>query len=235
MNNLNKVLEYQKKDAEIVKLERQLNGNENKKIYMQMISVVKDAQNQSAILENEAGALIANFNKLKATYNDNLKSANTVSNKSIDNLSEFELQSIEDVAKTIVNNLSILEKKLLEEAERVRNILQNFDNAKKKYNLAKEKYNKHKTLFDEESKTLIEEINEKNKLLKEMEDGIDGVLLAKYKQKRQDKIYPVFVPCVDKACGGCRMELPYASLSSLKKDNIFECEHCHRIIYSLEQ
>ena len=233
--DLNKILEYQKKDSEIVKLERQLNGNENKKIYSQMIDVVKEAQNQSAMLENEAGNLMNSYEKLKKTYNDNLKTANALNNKNIENLTLEDLQSLEDVAKTIVNNLAILEKKLLSEAERVRNVLQNFDTTKKKYNLAREKYNKHKALFDEESKTLKAEIDQKNKSLKELESGIDSTILAKYKQKRQDRIYPVFVPCIDKTCGGCRMELPSASISTLKKDGIFECEHCRRIIYSTEQ
>ena len=33
MIDLKRILEYQKNDSEVVKLERQLNGNENKKIY----------------------------------------------------------------------------------------------------------------------------------------------------------------------------------------------------------
>jgi len=234
MIKLSNILEYQKKDAEVVKLERQLNSNENKKIYSQMISVVKEAQNQSAMLENEAGNLVASFEKLKKTYNDNLKSANALNSKKIDDASLDELKSYEDISKTIVNNLSILERKLLNEAERVRNVLQNFDATKKKYNLAKEKYNKHKAIFDEESKALKEDIEKRNKDLKELESGIEQGILARYKQKRQDRIYPVFVACIDKTCGGCRMELPSAVLATLKNEGIIECEHCHRIIYSTE-
>ncbi|MBO7528233.1 MAG: hypothetical protein J6T74_10175 [Clostridia bacterium] len=231
MIDLKRILEYQKNDSEVVKLERQLNGNENKKIYSQMVSVVKEAQNQSSALENEAGNLASSYERLKKTYNDNLKSVNAITNKNINNMGIDELKSIEDVAKTIVNNLTILEKKLLNDAERVRNVLQGFEATKKKYNVAREKYNKHKALFDEESKSLKAEIDKKNTALKELESGIEQNILNKYKQKRQDGIYPVFVPCMDKACGGCRMELPSASLSTLKKDGIFECEHCHRIIY----
>lgn len=234
MVSLNKILEYQKKDSEIVKLERELNSNENKKIYSQMIGVVKDAQSQSAMLENEAGKLYESYEKLKNTYSENLKSANALGNKKLENMTFEDLKSLEDVAGTIVNNLTILEKKILNEAERVRNVLQSFDATKKKYNLAKEKYNKHKALFEEESKALIAEIDKKNKDIKELEAGIDAGLLAKYKQKRLDRIYPVFVPCMDKTCGGCRMELPSASISALKKDGILECEHCHRIIYISE-
>lgn len=227
-----KILDYQKKDAEIIKLERGLNSSENRKIFTQMISVVKDAQNQSTALENQAGEIISSFENLKKSYQENSKSADKIASKDFDELTSDDLDTIEKVAKTIFNNLGILEKKLLAEAELVRSVLQNFDNAKKRYNTAKEKYNKHKELYDEDVKKLKPILDEKNKELKQLEDGIDQNLLAKYKQKRQDRIYPVFVPCVDKTCGGCRMELPSASLSILKKDGILECEHCHRIIYS---
>ena len=139
---------------------------------------------------------------------------------------------MENVTQTILNNLTILEKKLLGEAERVRKVLQDYEIVKTKYNEARAKYSKHKQAFDEESQNVQPQLDEKIKALKELEGGIDANLLAKYKQKRLERIYPVFVPCTDKTCGGCRMELPSASLSVLKKDGILECEHCRRIIYS---
>lgn len=229
--NLNSILEYQKKDAELLKLERQLEASENKKIFNQMVSVVKDAQNQSANLENQAREVVASFNSLKKSYADNIKSANVVSNKKIDSLSEDELATIEKLSQTILNNLAILEKKLLSQAEKVRTILANFDQTKKRYNLAKEKYNKHKELYDAEAQKIQPLIEQKEKEVKALEGNIDPTLLAKYKQKRQEKIHTVFVPCIDKMCGGCSMELPLASISTLKKNGVLECEHCRRIIY----
>ena len=229
--DLKSILDYQKKDAELIKLERALNQNENKKIYTQMVNIVKDAQNQSSALENQAGELIKNFNSLKKVYDDNSRTAQTIVNKNLETISEDELESIQDVAKKIINNLSILEKRLLNQAENVRNVLANFENTKKKYNQARDKYNTHKELFDKDSEKLTPEIEQKEKEVKKLEANIDSVLLAKYKQKRQDRIYPVFVACLDKTCGGCRMELPSASLANLKKDGILECEHCRRIIY----
>lgn len=230
--DLKSILDYQKKDAELIKLEKALNSNENKRIFTQMVNVVKDAQNQSTALEQQANELIKSYNSLKKTYADNTKTANVLANKNLNNLTEDEVYSIEDVAQKIINNLAILEKKLLTQAEQVRNILSNFDQTKKRYNLARDKYNKHKELFDKESETLKPEIDKKSKEVKSLEANLDSALLAKYKQKRQDKIYPVFVPCLDKACGGCRMELPSASISLLKKEGMLECEHCRRIIYS---
>lgn len=230
--DLKKILDYQKKDAELIKLERTLNNNEDKKVYTQMISVVKDAQNRSNALEKQAGDLLGVYQNLKKTYEDNIRSANIVNNKNLEKTSLADLDTIEEIASNIMTNLNILEKKLLLEAEKVNAILNDFDQTRKKYNLAKDKYAKHKALFDEQSKKLQPEIEEKTKAVKKLENDIDPTILAKYKQRRQDNIFPVFVPCIDKACGGCRMELPYANLATLKTKGVLECEHCRRIIYS---
>ena len=230
--DLKSILDYQKKDAELVKLERNLNSSENKKIFSQMIAVVKETQNQSSALEQQAGEMIKSFNSLKRTYEDNVKSASVISNKKLENMSEDEILNMQQLAETISSNLTILEKKLLAQAEKVRTLLTNFEQTKKRYNMARDKYNKHKELFEAEAGKVQPTIDQKSSEIKKLESSIDSKLLAKYKQKRQDKIYPVFVPCVEKTCGGCRMELPSASLSTLKNNGILECEHCRRIIYS---
>ena len=229
--DLKNILQYQKKDSELIKLEKEFNSNENKRIYTQMISVVKDAQNKSSELERKAGELISNYELLKKSYKDNIKSAGIVANKNAEKSSLEDLSTMEEIAKTICENLSILEKKLLAQAEKANAMLQDFDQTKKKYNLAREKYNKHKELFDEESKKLEPLVSQKKEEIKKLEADIDMTLLTKYKQKRQDRIYPVFVPFIEKTCGGCRMELPSASISKLKQEKILECEHCRRIIY----
>lgn len=230
--DLKSILDYQKKDAELIKLERQLTASENIKVVNQMLSIVKDAQNQSAQLENQAKAILDSFVSLKKSYADNTKSAGLIASKKLENMSSEDLETIEKLSQTIYNNLNILEKKLLAEAEKVRNVLSNFDQAKKRYNLARDKYNKHKELYDVEKEKLEPLIEQKTKEVRALEGNIEPTLLAKYKQKRQEKIHTVFVPCVDKRCGGCSMELPLASISNLKKNGILECEHCRRIIYS---
>jgi len=194
--------------------------------------VVKDAQNKSSALEKQAGDLIASYEQLKKTYQDNVVYANKINGKDLETSSVADLETLEEIAQTVSNNLAILEKKLLNQAEKVNAILVDFDQTKKRYNTAKEKYAKHKQMFETESQNLQPEIDAKSKEVKKLEEGLDQTILAKYKQRRQDNIFPVFVPCIEKACGGCRMELPYASLQTLKNNGVLECEHCRRIIYS---
>ena len=92
--DLKSILEYQKKDAELIKLERALNSNENKKIFTQMVGVVKETQTQSAALDKQANDIINTYNSLKKTHADNLKTANIIANKNLEEVSEEENKSI---------------------------------------------------------------------------------------------------------------------------------------------
>ena len=96
--DLKSLLDYQKKDAELIKLEKQLSNNENKKIFSQMISVVKDAQNKSSALEKQAGDLLKEYQELKNTYENNIKSANIIVNKKLETASDSDLDPIEEIA-----------------------------------------------------------------------------------------------------------------------------------------
>lgn len=229
--NLKPLLDYQKKDAELIKLEKQLNNNENKKIFSQMITVVKDAQNKSGALEKQAGDLLKEYQELKKNYENNIKSANIIINKKLETASDTDLETIEEIATNIVNNLTIMEKKLLQQADSVNRVLSAFNETRKRYNLARDKYTKHKELYDKESGDIQLQINEKTKEVKKLESGVDADLLAKYKQRRKEVDFPVIVPVLDKTCGGCHMELPSAFLANLKQKGVLECEHCRRYIY----
>lgn len=230
--NIDKILEYQKQDFEIIKLERQLDNNEDKKIYQSMVGVVKDAQNRSTSLNKEAKTLLEEYKSLEKVYNDNIKSCGIVINKKLDNVSEEDLENVSDAANDIINNINILEKRLMYLAERVNAILSDFDATKKKYNEAKLKYTAHKEAYEKKSEELAPRIEKLKQDIKSLEKDLDATCLAKYKQRRDDKIYPVFVPMLDKTCGGCRMEIPSASLEKLKNQGFLECEHCRRIIYN---
>ena len=52
-----------------------------------------------------------------------------------------------------------------------------------------------------------------------------------YLQKREGKLFPVFVELTATKCGGCRMEISVSKQAKLKADGMIECENCGRIIY----
>ena len=225
------ILEYQRKDSELIKIERELNSNPSKKISNDMIAVVKAAQEKSAQLEKKAEIMLKDFENLKKSYESNMAQVQKFISKNIESVSAKDLENIVSASNTIINNFNVLEKKLFAEAENFNIALNEFEKAKKQYGVARAKYNENKQIYDSLLKQKEPEINQIKKDLLELEKNIDGKILAKYKQLRADKIFPVFVKLFDKSCGGCRMELSAAEVEKVKAQGYMECDNCHRIIY----
>ncbi len=225
-----KILEYQKKDGDLFRIERELSQNENKKIYQDMIGLVKKAQERSSSLESKAGELLRDYESIKKAYDENISQYEKFISKNLENVSEKDLEIIINATNSIINNLNILEKKLFTEAEILNNTLNEFNSTKKTYGTARAKYAESKQAYDEELNKKTPQIEQIKKELTALEKGLDSKLLARYKQLRADRIYPVFVKLIDRSCGGCRMERSAAEIDKIKNQGYMECENCHRII-----
>jgi predicted nucleic acid-binding Zn-ribbon protein len=55
--------------------------------------------------------------------------------------------------------------------------------------------------------------------------------MEKYKNKRKEKIFPIYVKIQDKRCSFCGMELPLVAVNKLTGDVTIECDSCHRVIF----
>lgn len=229
--DITKILEYQKKDFEKVKLERELENDKNKQELEKMVSLVKQTQGKSASLEQLAGELLKDYEELKKTYSENASSLAVLKKKDMSKMNESDIENLTNLCDTINSNLAILEKKILACAEKINTSLYEFEQTKKKYMLARENHSKHKQIYEKKLAEVNPKLNKINEELAEIEKGIDKKILERYKQKRLEKIFPVLVPLNDKSCGGCFTELPIAKQSSLKDSKVLECEHCRRIIY----
>ncbi|MBQ3494118.1 MAG: hypothetical protein IJA69_01745 [Clostridia bacterium] len=224
------ILAYQKKDIELIKLQKSLDNNADKKAFEKQESLAKQLQSRSSELEKEAGDIIKEIENLKKSYAENSNSANVITSKNLEEVDNSVLDNMSSVASNISSNLNILEKKILQQAERVNAVLGEFNDTKKKYNDAKESHKFHKAKFEEFASQINPKIEEIQKELKALEKDIDETALQKY-QKRREK-QPVFVPLLDKSCGGCQTEMPLASLEKLKTQGYLDCEYCGRIIYN---
>ena len=231
--DISKILDYQKKDGELYKIENMLAKSEFKKNYQEMVAIVKKAQENSSNLENQAGIILKEYSALNKTFAENNANAQKLASKDLSKLSENEIQNLTNMLNTLINNLSILEKKILQTAERLNVALNEFDSAKKTYSAAKVKYTENKKKYDELVQSKNGEIEQIKKELADIEKGIDPKLMAKYKQLRQDKIFPVFAPLSGRACGICMLELSAVEVDKVKNQGYLECDNCHRIIYNI--
>lgn len=226
-----KILEYQNKDTELYKIENEIAKSEYKKNYQEMISVVKKAQEKSSALEAQAGEILKELETLKKNFKETSASLEKLTSKSNADLALAEIETVFDAIENVESNLNVLEKKILQTAEKLNIALNEFEYAKKNYGAAKAKYAENKTKYDNLVASKQAEIENIKKTLAELEKNLDPKMFAKYKQLRQDKIFPVFAPLQDKSCGICMLELSSAQVDKVKAQGYLECDNCHRIIY----
>ena len=226
-----KMLDYQKVDAELFKLEKALRDNPNKKIISDMTNSAKSAQAHSSDLESKAGELINEIETVKKQFAQQSEKLQQINAKELEKLSKEELESLSVLKEKLAQNLNILDKKLAKLAENINAVLADFNKTIKVYNMAREKFSESKVKYDNDVKAIEPRKKELEKELDKLAKNIDAGLLEKYKKRRLDNLFPVLVPLNGNCCGGCRMELPFAQISKLKSEGILSCEHCRRLIY----
>lgn len=229
--DISKILDYQKLDTELFKLEKRLRDNPNKKTANEMSTNAKNAQQRSFQLEEKAGSLIKEIDTIKKQFEVQTEKMQQIMAKDLEKLSKEEVDSLLSVKDKLAQNLTILDKNLTKLAESVNAVLADFNKTLKVYNAARDKFAESKAEYDKEVKELEPTKQKLEKELASLEKGIEAKLMTKYKEKRSDNIFPVLVPLKENSCGGCHMELPAAQISKLQNDGIYSCEHCHRIIY----
>ena len=229
--DIKSILEYQKKDAEKIKIERLLNSNPNKIGQNKMLETAKLSQQKSTELETKAGVVINEIESIKKTGEQNAAMLESLIAKDTEGLSEEELSNISANIQKISQNLAIIDKKLQQNAENVNMIIAEFNKTKDLHQKAKDKYSEYKTLFDAEFAKVKPEFDKIDAELKAMESKVDKDALAKYKARRAEKIFPVFVALSGNSCGGCRMEQAGVVVSKIKANGYLECENCRRIMY----
>lgn len=228
---VDKMLEYQKLDSEKFKIEKQLRENSNRQTAGQMHESMKNAQSRSLKLEEKAGGLLAEIDKVKKQIATQESKMNEFLNKDLSKMSKEEIEQLTSLKNKLAQNLQILEKNLTMLAESVNAVLADFNKTIKTFNSAKEQYAKSKTAYDEDVKAVEGRKTEIEKELSSLAKECDAKLLDSYLKRRKENVFPVIVPLKGNLCGGCHVEMPYATISKLENDEVLVCEHCRRIIY----
>ena len=229
--DLSKIIEYQTLDSKLFKIERELKNNENKKIANQMHQNMKDAQTKTLKLEERAGALLTEIEKVKKQFQIQQEKMNEFVARDLSKMSKEEVDKLAVLKDKLSQNLVILDKNLSSLAETVNAVLTEFNKTIKLANNCKEQYLKCKQAYENDVKAVEKDKNDIIKELQKLEKGIDGKIMEEYKKRRNENIFPVLVKLNGNSCGGCHIELPYANISSLDVNGILSCEHCHRLIY----
>lgn len=225
------MLNYQKVDQKLYKLDRELASCDERKEYVKLKKYMESAEEKLDALEARATSLKAEAIELTKRY---LAAEETL--KEFDNMDESieegadigfykkKASSILETIKKFRSDLAALNKAIEETSAEYQDLKAKVIENQKRYAEAKAKYKEVKDSRADERAAIEAE-------LAEVAKKADEALLNTYLTKRKEKIFPVLVEFSDGRCPACSMDIPIANQSVLSSGGTIECEHCHRIIY----
>ncbi len=229
--NIEQILDYQKLDRELFKIEKQLRENPNKQKANEMFDNMKNAQTRSMKLEEKAGVILAEIEKIKKQYKIQEDKMNEFLSKDLSSLSKEDIEKLSVLKDKLSQNLVILDKNLTALAENVNAVLSDFNKTIKVFNNSKDVYAKCKQEYDNEVSKFEEDKKQIVDKLEKLSKNVDGKIMEAYAKRRKENIFPVMVPLIENSCGGCRYALSSANILKLEEEGVSTCEHCHRIVY----
>lgn len=227
---MQEMIKYQQIDTQIKKLNNELLSSKNKKGAGEMQQYLKDGQAKLLKLEEVAENLTMQYEKAVKLYNDFVNKlellTKSVESANLDKIEELEntINNFKSNSETLENNIAVLANKIAQANKEFEVLMNNAKKAKHNLEVYKANYTKEKAQIEPEIARLSKE-------LLDQKARVDKTLLAKYNQKSEGKVFPIFVVESQGKCGGCRMEISASKLADLNAKKVIECENCGRLIY----
>lgn len=230
MSVLNELLEYQKVDAQMRRIEQEVAASDEQKKFAQANKFMKSAPERFEAQDRRAA-------ELAALREDLVRRAEDIS-KQIAEYSELDEMVEEggDVsfykknAQTLLDRLRALKGEMQKLNADIAATVEEYERFKKQGAAMQKQYKEYKAKRDELVNDRKDEVNRLKAQLKSIAEKIPAETLAKYQQKRKENIFPIVVPLNGNMCV-CGMDFPIALQERLAGGNVVECEHCRRFVY----
>lgn len=228
-----KILEYQKIEGLVIKLENELAKSSDREKATEIQKELKNYHSRLVVLEENAKKVNNAYSvaiKKYQEYNEKLAELE----KQVETASDDKVDFFEKAYKDFVNIANALEKEIAKMHNDIQQINHEYEEIMKRSRLGREKFDGYKAKYTKLKSELEPQIAENKDKLAKLQKEIDAKLYQRYSQKRENRIFPIFVPLTDNKCGGCRMEISASKLGAMKSNEfgVIECENCSRIIYT---
>ncbi len=227
MSVLNELLEYQRVDADLRKIEQEIAASEERKKFVQAKKFMEsareklEAQDARAVeLRRIAKDLTARYAQLKETIAEYGDVDETVGDVS------FYKRS----AQSLTDNLRALKAELAKLVAEIEGACEEYKKMKAQTIAMQNQYKEYDAKYKEVKASRAKEVGEISDKLNAISANIPADILEKYKAKRKERIFPILVPLTNNGCI-CGMDFAIAQQSKLSGGNVIECEHCRRFIY----
>jgi len=229
---LDKILEYQSIDNEIVNLENSLSRSTDRIRATEIQKRLKDQHSMLVMLENNANKVNESYRKASVKYQEYLSKLEELE-KQMSNADESKLSTYENAYKDFAMIASGLEKEINNIYADVLQISKEYEDIIKRSKTERANFDKYKDSYAKLKNEVEPKIEKLKTELSKKEKEVECELFKIYKHKRESRIFPVFVELASNKCSGCRMEVSASKIGQMKtnKYGIIECENCGRLIY----
>jgi len=232
---MKELMKYQQIDIELKKVEKKVNGSEVNKKLNSLKESAKKCQLRMLSINEEARKINEEINKITQVKLKGIELVKKYTETNINNLNEQTCLEVVNKIKPTMKNLDELISRLNSLENKIKALLEEFDNCKKQIIQSKKAFDENKGELDKLKKEIEPETSVIKERLLEQEKKVKPELITKYRGMKREGIFPVIVKLTDgKSCGYCRMMQSNFKLDDIKTKGYTECEQCHRIIVSDE-
>ena len=229
---LDKILEYQSVEMELISLETEISKSKDRERAAEIQQNLKNQHAKLLALENSAKIVGDQYKRATEKYEEYLKKLAALEEE-VKNAEPEKAELYAKMYKDFAAVSSSLERDIQNIYASVQQISKDYEDIIRKSKTDREKFDRFKASYSKlkaEKEPRIAEIKAK---LETLSKTIPSQLMTVYKQKREGRIFPVFVALAVNKCGGCRMEISASKLGQMKTNNlgVIECENCGRLIY----
>lgn len=231
---MNKILEYQKIDGDLLQIERKIKVCTAQTIVDRENNIANNVRNEMKDLDKKSEELLKEFTALRKIMDDNIKNVEILEKQKTEMQDKSRVKKLYDNIKNVNNNLVVIENRMKTLTSQIDGVLKSFNSAKKKLDNSKDKKKRAQHDLDNVTKKHEKRVEELSAKLATIAKDTDAKLLEIYKRLRDAK-YPPFVQVTDEdgknRCSGCKSIIPVGRMDTLKSSGRIECENCHRVIY----
>lgn len=231
MAQIEKLLKYQAEDSKLLQIEREAANSEEWKNYSQAKSFLTKAPEKLEAMDAKARELTSALDKLTKKYDE---IAETIKDfESLDELVEggADISFYKKNATQLTEKLKAIKSEINALSKSVKEADEEFKTLKKKTIAMQEKYKEYSAVYQEYKKGKIAEMDAVKAELEKLSKGIDKEVLARYKIKRSERIFPILCAVRNDRCSQCGMELSIVGKEKIAGGNVTECDNCHRFLY----
>lgn len=231
MSVLNELLEYQKVDAELRKIEQEIAGSEERKKYVQAKKFIENAMQKLEAQDKRAVELRKSAQQLTARYKEIKETIAEYASLDEDTEDGGQISYYKRSAQALADNLRALKGDINKLVAEIESASEEYKKMKAQTLSVQKQSKEINENYKNMKNSRAEEVKKINDELDKIGAKIPSDVLEKYKTKRKERIFPILAPLTAEERCICGMDFSIAEKGKLAGGGVIECEHCRRLIY----